>query len=730
MSHASSSRRQDLIAQAILCAVVALTFARALYAGFVWDDIPLIVHNRFIREMSFLWRNLTHSFWDVGWISEAALSSELANTYYRPLVTLSYMLDHQVYGLRPWGYHLSNIVMHLAAVLLAYAVSRRVVGREYRGLALIAVAFFALHPTRTEAVCWISGRTDVMMSVFFLAALLLFWRALSAGTRFGVQTISAWLCYLAAILCKEAAVALAVVVPATDFLLISKGDRQRMRSNVVWCHGPLVVATLAFVVVRVLHGSGAARGGLPLAARANALFSSVTHYGAMLLDAYHPTRMVGAYFNPHKVWLLGLSAGALITAGVVIAVVFCARRRYSVALWALVFFVASLAPASNLVPLGLTSLVAERFLYLPMLGVGVLVTLGIRAVVGRLRPLIVAAVVAVLVSWSATIVVRSGDYSNALRFWAAMAAATPNNPLAQQELARELVAKKAPKRAEIAMFAAFQNWRRVGKRNKLLESQLRLLNVRLLRIGEFDPDFLRRAGGFLETLASAGGAAGATSEGPGLAGLDLGRISLQVPLRDARDRKQVSEQLHIIYSMLGVVRSRLGEDRAAARALKAALDRQSDHLETRVNLVMAHARQLNLVAARKQLEIARSRAGDIPAIDRLDDLLRRVSPRIERLKAMQQVPESADQQRLLAEIYMILGAKRRAIQHWRRVITLRPQSRRAYATLAMELAQVGDLSAALTVLSQARALFGRVRALERLENEVRLAHSQAVATIK
>lgn len=127
--------------------------------------------------------------------------------YYRPLIIFSYMFDRDVWGALPSFMHLENILLHLCCALLVFAITRRLLplwGDKSLGLALLAGLFFAVHPLTTESVCWISGRTDLLMTVFLLLAVRLTLVALSSESI--LAGLAGGLALLLASLAKEVAV--------------------------------------------------------------------------------------------------------------------------------------------------------------------------------------------------------------------------------------------------------------------------------------------------------------------------------------------------------------------------------------------------------------------------------------------------------------------------------------------------------------------------------------------
>lgn len=128
-----------------------------------------------------------------------------SGSYYRPILLLSFMMDKFVWGLEESFMHLENIIFHLVNTLLVYAVARRAAGflpNTPPVAPFVAAMFFAIHPLNTEAVNWISGRTDLLAGFFLLLAMyLLLMRPLSL-----FQSLISSLCMLLACLAKETAI--------------------------------------------------------------------------------------------------------------------------------------------------------------------------------------------------------------------------------------------------------------------------------------------------------------------------------------------------------------------------------------------------------------------------------------------------------------------------------------------------------------------------------------------
>jgi tetratricopeptide (TPR) repeat protein len=144
-------------------------------------------------------------------------------TYYRPLLTISFLIDKYVWGLEESFMHLQNIVVHLCNALLLFAVALRA-GRLLEAdspfPAFLASLFFAIHPINTESIDWLSGRTDLLASLFILISVYL----LFSRTKSGIVSMSAALFLLLACLAKESAFFFLPAAFVYPFFLSSSGN--------------------------------------------------------------------------------------------------------------------------------------------------------------------------------------------------------------------------------------------------------------------------------------------------------------------------------------------------------------------------------------------------------------------------------------------------------------------------------------------------------------------------
>lgn len=349
---------------ALLAVAVAAVYLPSLGGDFVWDDRHLIESAPLVTEPSSLGAFFRAPFW-----SDAEQGIE---AYYRPLVTISYALDHRLHGPNPAGFHLTNLLLHLVNVLLVLALARRT-GAGLLG-AGIAAGLWALLPRLAESVAWISGRTDLLAALFSLAALLAH-PLRRAGPWLSAALLFAGLC------AKEVALA---ALPAL-LLAALAAPRPERRSELGRLIPPATAAALYLTLrARVLSGAGPGSSVGAAGDRLLVSLEALGRYAAMTVDAWRPATQIGWVEDPSVAYAaLGLVV-AIAAAGAAL------RLRSTLATSptraaCLTLAAASLVPVLHLVPLPMGVVSADRFLYLPLAGVAVSAATGLDRVARRSR---------------------------------------------------------------------------------------------------------------------------------------------------------------------------------------------------------------------------------------------------------------------------------------------------------------------------------------------------------
>jgi hypothetical protein len=199
----TSTRMAALWIQAALLALLCLgSFARGLSGGFVLDDKHSILRHSVVRGTAPLTEAFRRTFWD------EPLGANPPS--FRPLTTLSFALDHRLFGLSASAFHVSSLLWYIALVLAGWAFARRCMPPR---AALLAMAFFAVMPVHVEGVSSLVGRADTLGALLSLLALLALSPAVVEGktTSYGRLVLAA-LAFSAAMSCKEGVVVLPIIV--------------------------------------------------------------------------------------------------------------------------------------------------------------------------------------------------------------------------------------------------------------------------------------------------------------------------------------------------------------------------------------------------------------------------------------------------------------------------------------------------------------------------------------
>ena len=175
--------------------LATIPYLPALWSGFVWDDV-MFTEDPVIHRWSGLW-NI--------WLSPA----DLKEVHYWPVVYTSFWLEHKLWGLSPFGYHLVNLLLYAANVVLVWRLLLRL---AVPGAWAVA-AVFAVHPVHVESVAWIIERKDLLSGLFYLGATWT-WLRFTEAPRAGRYGLTLGL-YIAALLSKS----IAVTLPAALLIL-------------------------------------------------------------------------------------------------------------------------------------------------------------------------------------------------------------------------------------------------------------------------------------------------------------------------------------------------------------------------------------------------------------------------------------------------------------------------------------------------------------------------------
>jgi hypothetical protein len=332
---------------AVLAAATLLALSPVLSGGFLivsFDDDAFILDNPYIREFT-----AEHAW---------ACITRFYHRDYLPLPMLSYLVEFQMWGVQPAGYHLTNLLLHVVNAMLVYAVSARAL--QAAPAAMFAALVFALHPVQLEAVAVIAQRKTLLATGFVLGALWAY-QAYRAGRRRWYA--AAVLLYLCACAAKSSAAPFPFLLLLYDYTF----DRSRLHIRDKVPFMLLAVATVWLSVaskagtdvVKVVHGGSYLATGL--------VMSRVMweYLAAMLV----PLNLSPSYYySPRSVFgFINWAAAVALVVGA--ALLLAWRRRFALTFFFVGWAGISLLPVANIVPIAV--LRADRYLYLPMIGFAV-----------------------------------------------------------------------------------------------------------------------------------------------------------------------------------------------------------------------------------------------------------------------------------------------------------------------------------------------------------------------
>jgi tetratricopeptide (TPR) repeat protein len=377
-----------LLAAALLAVLVLAVHARALGNGFVsLDDEPYVTANPEVRA-GLSWQGIRWAF----------TTTHEAN--WHPVTWISHMADVELFGLKPAGHHLTNILIHAANAVLVLLLFARMTGRVWSSATVAAL--FAMHPFRVESVAWVAERKDVLCALFGLLAMLAYVRAIRAGRR--GSSPAAVALFAMSLLSKPMLVTLPFLLLLLDFWPLGRmkaPDGSLSREPALWRRlvfekAPFFLLSMgsAIVTLWAQKGGGAmADNALNFTARLGNAFYS---YLAYLTKTFTPFSLSVLYPHPGKAGWMAVFAAAILVA-ISLSAIHWARRCPSVAVgW--FWFLGALVPVIGLVQVGWQAR-ADRYTYLPSIGLAVVLVWGLGDL-GRLlntgpRLLVAAAVAAV-----------------------------------------------------------------------------------------------------------------------------------------------------------------------------------------------------------------------------------------------------------------------------------------------------------------------------------------------
>ena len=458
-------RRQAIVPGLLLFLAAFGLFLPALRNGFVnYDDPDYVTANPQVQH-------------GVSWdgIRWAFRTNHAGN--WHPLTWLSHMADCQLFGLRPPGHHFTSVLLHAISAWLLFLVFRRMTGATWRSL--MVAALFGLHPLHVESVAWVSERKDVLSTLFWMLTLGAYVKWAERKSGDGLYYALALVFLGLGLMSKAMLVSVPFALLILDYWPLRRFEanerlvdklrlpdatpRQAPHLKAASVAARLVVEKIPFFAIAAADGlvtlivqrQAGAMGdsvGIPLATRVeNALISCCRYLGKL----FYPEKLAVFYPYPEAWPLAQAAAAAALLLGITVFAA-AVRRRHPYLLAGWIWYLATLAPVIGLVQAGSQSM-ADRYTYVPSIGIFVAVVWGVHALTARWRrQAIILGAVAAAVLASCTFLTH-----RQIAYWATSEslfrhalAVTKDNWLAHDNLGNALSKDPGRQREAIAEYEA------------------------------------------------------------------------------------------------------------------------------------------------------------------------------------------------------------------------------------------------------------------------------------
>ena len=354
------SKHKGILICVFLSGATLAVYWQVLSSDFVnFDDTIYVTENEHVKR-GFSWDSIKWAF-AAGTVA-----------YWHPLTWLSHMLDCELYGLRPGLHHLTNLVIHIANSLLLFLVLRRMTGAIWKS-AFVA-ALFALHPINVDSVAWVAERKNVLSTLFWL---LTMWAYATYAHRGGIiRYLAVFLLFALGLLAKPMLVTLPFVMLLLDYWPLKRLRLEKwwglVREKIPFFALSAISVYLSYLSVRRL-GITLSTELVPMKLRVtHALVSYVAYIGKIIL----PRKLAVFYPYPQEVAVYQALGAALFLICVSIVLIWVFRNRPYLGIgW--LWFVGTLVPVAGFMQAGLWPAMADRWAYVPLIGLGIITAWGV-----------------------------------------------------------------------------------------------------------------------------------------------------------------------------------------------------------------------------------------------------------------------------------------------------------------------------------------------------------------
>ena len=662
---AGKSERNAII---LVLAVTLLVFLNSLTGEFVYDDGFQILKNPTLQSAA----NIPAMFTQGVWQFMTSDPSKAVGLYYRPMFNSLLILNYQLFGFSPFGWHLVSLLLHLAATFLVYRLARA--WNLSREISILAALLFGIHPIHVESVAWASGVPDPLATVFVLLALIFHERFVKEGeTNYKWQLAGLGMALLA-LFTKEVAIVMAGIVAVREWLRTSDDESFGAKlSRVVQRTAPFLIAGFLYLAARIAV--------LGFISKPEPKAVGITSQQVLLTEPSVLFAYVRMLFAPYPLsviydhgyvdvpsqppfWL------PLLLFSAVLAVSLWLVRKSKIGLLALAWAFLFVLPVLNLKAFNPEeSIIHDRYLYLPSVGFCVLAAMGIvwlyNRASGSAKKLVFAAAILIVVVLSGMTFAQNLTWQNDLTMATHSLQFAPGRPFLLNYLAayysnhsNEAEAEKLYRQAIAAKPDYFDAMSNLGdiyyKRNNFVESE-RYYSQAVANGARYTQTLYNWA----DSLAKQNRFAEAES-----------------PLLQA-----VAEQANYTeaHYYLGWVYQQQGKMQQAEAAYRNALNYKPDYAEPRINLATVMNNQNRLKEAEEQLEqVRRTQPGNPVMLYTLGEVYRKTNRTQEAIAILTQLTNAqpSHQQGMLslAQALELSGNLAEAKLKYQRAAEMAPQT--------------------------------------------------------
>lgn len=320
-----------------------------------WDDAYYVSGNDFVNSGISL-RNLKLAFTEsVAW-------------NWHPITMLSHMLDVELFGLNPKYHHLTSLLFHCCNTILVYLFL--LFTTKNRISALLVALIFGIHPLHVESVAWVAERKDLLSTFFILIALCIYpyYVSLARGNKRNCLYILICILYLLGLMSKQMVITFPFLLLIVDFWPLNRFEHHKFRSLLLE-KVPMILLSCIFVSV-TLFTHTQKRFNL-----SDNFSTAIYTYFHHVLSFFAPMNLSYLYSSDYRPSLFLLSFAIISLIAVLIFVV-SYREKYKFLFSGFAMYIVLYLPVSGIVSIG-RHLYADRYMYLPMLGLSIMVVYGI-----------------------------------------------------------------------------------------------------------------------------------------------------------------------------------------------------------------------------------------------------------------------------------------------------------------------------------------------------------------